>query len=90
MRPFGPQFAVPRVRGDRVGGGGDIAGAQLRPHVERLQRLEAERLGADPNALAHQRIQVDQRPAAQQLVDLVLADPVASGQPQQAVFSYGA
>ena len=77
------QFAVARVLGDRVGGRGDVAGSQLRTHVQRLQRLQAERLATGPNALAHNRIQVDQRPAAQQVVDLVFADAVAAGQPQQ-------
>ncbi|CNV50459.1 Uncharacterised protein [Mycobacterium tuberculosis] len=50
------QFAVPGIGVDRVGGGGDVAGAWLRPEVQRLQRLQAERVGAHPNALAYQRV----------------------------------
>ena len=53
---IGLQFAVPRVGGDRIGGGGDITRAQLRPDVERLQRLEAEQLRTDTNAFAHERV----------------------------------
>ena len=37
----------------------------------------------DPDALAHQRIKVDEDAVAKQVVDLVLADPVASGEPEQ-------
>ncbi|CAG6996306.1 hypothetical protein PICSAR164_02549 [Mycobacterium avium subsp. paratuberculosis] len=79
----GLQFAVARVGGDRPGGRGHLPGAQPAAHVQRLERLEAERVRAHPNAPAHQGIQVDQCPAAQQFVDLVLAHPVAAGQPQQ-------
>ena len=77
------QFAVAGVGGDRGGGGGDIPGAQLGPHVERFERLEAERFGADPNTPAHQRVKVDEHTVAQQVVDLVLTDAVAAGEPQQ-------
>ncbi len=77
------QLAVFRVLRDRVGGRRDITGAQLPAHVQRLERLEAVGLGADPDALAHQRIQVDEHTVAQQIVHLVLADAVASGEPQQ-------
>ena len=58
------QLAVARVLGDRAGGRCHIAGAQLRPHVQRLEGLEADRFGTDANAFAHNRIQVDQSPAA--------------------------
>ena len=77
------QFAVAGVLGDRVGGGGDLARAQVRAHVQRLERLEAVILRAYPNALAYQREKVDQHAVAQQVVDVVLADAVVPGQPQQ-------
>ena len=77
------QLAVARVLGDRVGCRGDIAGTQLRTHVQRFQGFQAERLATGPNALAHNRIQVDQCAAAQQVVDVVFPDAVATGQTQQ-------
>ena len=81
--PVATQLAVSRVLGDRVGRRGDITRTQSRPHVQRLQGLQANRLAADSNAFAHNRIQVDQRPAAQQIVNVVFADSVASGETKQ-------
>ena len=82
LRLVGPavvaQLAVAGVLRDRVGRRGHLAAAQLVAHVERLEVLDAVALGADANALAHQRIQVDEHAVAEQVVDVVLADAVAA------------
>ena len=84
------QRGVARVLGDGVRGRGDVAGAPVVSHVQRLERLEPVRFGADANALAHHRKKVDQHVVAQQIVDLVLAHSVAGGQVQQCRLLVGA
>ena len=83
------QFTEPGVFGDRRRRGGDLAVAQFVAHVERLEALDAVVLGAHPDALAHQGIQIDEHAVAQQFVDLLLADPVAARQPQQRALLVG-
>ena len=69
------------VDDDRVGGVGDGGVAGL--HVERLELLD--RVGAlgHPDRRADHGVQVDEHAVAQQLVDRVLAHPVARCQPEQ-------
>ncbi len=69
------------VDDDRVGGVGD--GRLPRGHVERLELLDRVRALRDPDGGAHDGVQVDEDAVAQQLVDLVLADPVPGGQAQE-------
>ena len=81
--PGVPQVARLRVLGDRVGGGGDRTAARLGAHVQRLELLQRVRAAAHAQAAAHRRVQVDQDPVAQQLVDRVLTDTVPAREPQQ-------
>ncbi len=52
-------------------------------HIERLELLERVGLLRDAHAGAYHRIQVDQDTVTQQVIDLLLPDPVARGQTQQ-------
>ena len=54
-----------------------------RAHVERFELLQRVRAAAHAQAAADRRVQVDQDPVAQQLVDGVLADAVAAREPEQ-------
>ncbi len=69
----------PVLVGNDAAGGVDDLGRSLAA-VERLEFLQRIRLGPDPNGLPDYPIQVDEHPAAQELVDLSLPGRIGTRQ----------
>ena len=68
---------------DRITAGRDRAGAQVIAHIERLELLDRIRVLRDPHGGAHHGIQIDEHAGAQEVIDRLLADPIARRESQQ-------
>ena len=60
-----------------------VIAAVARRHVQRLELLDRVRLDADAHTLPHDLEEVDENPAAEQVVDLVLPRAVLAHQPPE-------
>ena len=81
-RPGDERIEVLLILDDGLGAAGDaLVVPQLVTHVERLELLDAVRGAPDPDGRLDRRVEVDEDPGPQQVVELLLALAVPHGQP---------